>query len=174
MSATDNSPLSTNIQGASWFKFQLKRAPSVSFFAHNVKIPDITNIAATYPTQFLNVPFTGDHLAYESLIINFQVDTNFQNWLEIYNWMTGLTSPTGNTVPYANMQNASHISPFKLYSDIILFITDSQKNPSLVFTFENALPINLTGPQFTDTNNDMQYIEATATFKFLKYRVELP
>ncbi len=174
MTATDSQPLSTNLQGQSWFKFQLQRAPSVSFFAHEVKIPDITNMAATYPTQFLNIPLTGDHLAYEALNITFQVDTNFQNWLEIHNWMTGLTSPSGNTVPYANMQNAAKVSPYGLYSEATLFITDSQRNPSLRFIFENTLPINLTGPQFTDTNNDMQYVSATATFKFTKYRVELP
>jgi hypothetical protein len=37
MAAIDSNPITTKLQAEQWFKFELKRAPSLSYFCQGVK-----------------------------------------------------------------------------------------------------------------------------------------
>jgi len=174
MAALDNQPLTTRLQGQNWFKFQLQRAPSVSFFSHKVKLPGVASNGPEAPTQYLALPKMGDHLMFEPLLATFQVDAQFQNWLEIWNWMNALTNSDGTAVGFNQMERNADYLGYGLYSGIQLFVLDSQQQPSLVFNFENAIPVALSGLEFADTIDQEQYIEATVVFKYVKYTVSLP
>jgi len=172
MSVFDNNPLTTRLQQENWYQFQLKRAPSLSYFAQTVKIPDIKAAAAEITSPFLNMPFVPDHLTFEPLVVTFQVDTNLQNWLEIFNWMNGISNSDGTARAYKVMNNNANPN-FSLYSDILLALLDSQKNPTLMFNFTKAFPIDLTGPQLKSSVSEAQYLESTVTFRYLNYTINL-
>lgn len=167
-------PLTTNPQAQKWFKFQLERAPSLTYFAQKVNIPKISFTAPVMTVPFGNIPLHGDHLIFEPLTVEFEVDSNLQNWLEIFNWMYALTEADGTAKVYKKLNNATGPSPFKKYSMVTVYSLDSQRNPTLAFKFENAFPVELSGIEFDLTGQDLSYAKATATFKYVRYTVDLP
>lgn len=170
MSAIEDNPISTRIQAKQWYKFQLKRAPALTYFCQTIKIPTISAVEsqAIQPTPFLNIPKSFDHVTFDPLVVNFQVDENLQNWLEIYNWMMAL----GTIVPSEiNVRNGP-FNPYGLYSDILVFILDSQYTPKYTITFEQAFPTNLGELTFDSTVKDTEYVYSEATFKYLKYTID--
>ena len=180
MSATDSQPLSLNLQSPNWFAFNVKRLPSVSYFCQTVKIPNKINQATKSPTPSLDIWHMGDHLIYEPLIITFLVDTNLQNWLEISNWMEAMTNPDNQPYPMKTLEKASRldqISAYGLYSDITMFQTDANRNPSLEYTFFRAFPIILDGPKYDTTvasADQVAKMTSTVVFRYTKYSVKRP
>ena len=174
MTALDTNPISLNLQSELNYRFVIMRAPATSFWCQSVKIPDVSLPPLKIPSPSLAIPMQGDHMVYNPLSLTFKVDDNLQNWLEIYNWLEGVGNPQNNSQKYINMENNKNYSGFGLYSDLQLFILDSQRNPTYVFTFERCSPTFLTGPNFQATDNTVEYITSTATFSYAKYKISLP
>jgi hypothetical protein len=164
MAAIDSNPITTKLQAEQWFKFELKRAPSLSYFCQGVKLPKISADSADQFTPFLTLPKTPDHLTFDPLTINFQVDANLENWLEIFNWMTAITGLTPS-----NLSKPTQFSPYTYYSDIMLYILDSQRLPKYTIIFENAFPILLDSLDFSSTVSTTKFMIASTTFKYTKY-----
>jgi len=76
------------------FEFQLKRAPHVEFFIQAVRTPGLSLPSIPMPSPHLRIPRAGEHIDYDDLSIDFKVDENFQNYLEIHDWLRGLGKPT--------------------------------------------------------------------------------
>jgi hypothetical protein len=88
------------------------------------------------------------------------------DYLEIHNWMKGLGSPTSFT-EYAALKQ----SPFGLYSDATLVINNSRRLGNISATFIDMFPIELSDLQFTTMDVDVNYIECTVDFRFLRYEI---
>jgi hypothetical protein len=171
MAAIDNNPLTTRLQQQNWFKFELKRAPALTYFAQKLQIPAIRGQAAEVANPYLTTPYVFDHLRFDPLNVTFTVDADFQNWLEIFNWMNSIGSSDGNTQRYAMLQN--NTDPyFKLYSDVFCYTLDSQKNATYCFKFKRALPVALSGLQFDTTVQGEVYITSTVTFEYVSYSID--
>lgn len=169
MSAINNQPLSYNLQESQGFVFNVKRLPSVSYWCNNFKVPAISLPAASVPSPSLQVPYIGDHVVYEPLILRFQVDSNLQNWLEIHNWMTAIGNPTNDGKHYKELERNGNPNPYTIYSDVSVFKTDSQRNPVFEFTFHNAWPTAISSLNFESTSDQVSYLEAAVSFKYVRY-----
>ena len=174
MSATDNNPISFNLQSPLNFSFKILRAPSTTYFCQSVKIPDVTLESANVPSPSILVPMAGDHVAFSPLTLTFKVDDDLQNWLEMFNWMTTAGNVENVSREYKIMENNPNYAGYGIYSDLQLFTIDSQKNPSYVVTFERCFPSSLSGPNFDTMNTTVKYISSTVTFKYTKFHFSLP
>jgi len=174
MSALNQNPLTTNLATSLGFRFEIKRAPSLSYHCLSVKLPDVSLIPVQIPTPSLAVPYVGDHLEYSNLEATFKIDADMQNFLEMFNWIEALGNPTNRGELYSAMAKKQDWSSFGLYSNLLLFQLDSQNNPLLVYTFEHASPIRLSGPKFQSTDSSEIYMSSTVEFKYLKYKINLP
>lgn len=149
------------------FKFQLKRAPHINFFVQTANIPGLALPAINVPSPLIRVPFPGDHLQYDELTITFRVDEDMQNYFEIHNWIRGLGKLS--YIEYQNLAQTPVYTGESLTSDISLIVLTSQKNPNYEFTFRDAFPISLSGMEFTTMAEDVAYIEASASFRYIYY-----
>ena len=61
------------------------------------------------------------------------------------------------------------MSDERVYSDGTLTVMNSAMNPNLVVNFTNMYPSTISELPFMTTQNDVDYIEATITFKFQKF-----
>lgn len=156
---TDNKNLLSPIG----FQFILSHSPNVDFFSNSVNIPTIDLGTAVQSTYLRDIAVPGDKLEYGDLVIQFLVDEDMKNYLEIYKWLMALGYP--DTVGQAyDKYNRS-------YSDATLQILSSNFQVNAQINFEDMFPVSLSGLQFDATAGDVQYLTAEAVFKYKIFTV---
>jgi hypothetical protein len=170
MSAIDNLPTNENFLSPLGFKFQIKKTPGMNFFVQRVNLPGMSIPDTGQPNPFVKIPLAGDHIEFEPLQVTFKVDEILANYLEIHNWLRGLGFPD-EFRQYKDLSNKPIMSGLGLTSDISLLVLSSAKNPTFDVVFRDAHPIGLTSLTFDTTDPDVNYLTATATFKYLSYSI---
>jgi hypothetical protein len=170
MTALDRTPINPNYLNPLNFRFQLQRAPNIEFFIQKVAIPGISMTQIKVPTVFQPIPHSGK-LEFEQFNIDFKVDEDFQNYIEIYDWMIDLGFPD-NFDEYAVINAQKPETGFGLTSDISLLVMDALRNPNYIITMKDAFPIALKTLPFGSTDNDVKYVTGSATFAYFKFTIE--
>ena len=162
-------PSNINMLSQLGFKFTLARAPNMTYFTNAVELPGINLSVVEQPTPFVSIPFSGK-IRYDDLAIQFKVDENFGNWFELHNWMVALGSPV-NFTGYRDLKDTPAGDKNGLTSDLELTIMKSSQTPNIGITFKDAFPVAISPLTFTSQDIDVEYLTATATFRYLSYSV---
>ena len=172
------------------FKFSILKLPKVEYFCTAVNIPGINlggNLSQATPLK--DVPLPGDKLTYEPLQMRFIVDENLENFQEIHGWLVGLGFPRDHTEfqnllasgtdRFPGRSTAVKTEPGKdrnatadvggTYSDATLTVLSSKNNAQIEIRFRDVYPTNLTGLQYDQQANDVDYLTATVSFNYLVY-----
>lgn len=156
------------------FKFNIVKTPKVDFFSNSAKIPGIQlgNVKVGNYLKAIDLP--GDNIQFEDLVLQFIVDENLENYLEIHNWIYGLGYPESVSEFQDLIKNAQGQKDVKeQFSDGTLAILNSNFNVSARVKFRDLFPISLSALEFTATETDYTYFTATVTFKYLFYTIEV-
>lgn len=160
-------PLSPN-----GYMFTLEKLPNLSYFCQSVNLPGLTLGAPEFGNPFANIPIPGDHLTYDTLNINFQIDEKMDNYKAIYNWLVALGFPQ-TYQQYINFIDSASIAALselaKNSSNASLIILDHANNPTQTITFYDCFPQSIESISFESTNQDVPYIVGNATFRFSYY-----
>ena len=151
------------------FKFTLKRAPHVNFFLQKVNIPGLSLPEIDVNNPLIRVPYPGDHLLYEELEITYRVDENLRNYMELHGWLRSLGKRSFEE--YRAIASNSKMSGQGIRSDISLSILTSNRNANYEVVFKDAFPTRVTGIDFDTTDTDVDYVQASATFRYVTYEV---
>jgi hypothetical protein len=165
-------PAGLNPLSPNGFNFSISKVPGVTFFCQQATIPGIMLGDPTFSTPFSTQPLPGDTLSYDPLTIQFLIDEEMLNYNVIYNWIVALGFPesyTQYTTLLSNDQTA-YGELAKNYSDATLQILDSSNNPVRTVTFQDVFPTSLETLTFASTNDGVNYLIGSATFKFGLYR----
>jgi hypothetical protein len=146
-----------------YFKFVVDRLPTVNYFCQNASLPTVTMSEVQIPTPFVPTKFPSK-LDFDELSITFVIDEGMKNWLEIFNWMRSCTQVEGFS-EFAPTNR--HLTTGNLY------ILNSAKNFKLCVTFEGLYPRTLSAVDFSSTVMDPEALQATATFAYRNYNVEV-
>lgn len=169
--STLNIPANKNFLSPLGFKFVLARTPNLNFNIQNVRIPGLQLGEIDTPTPFLRIP-NSDGLTYNPLSITFRVSEDMDDYLEIHNWMVGLGAPVSFD-QYKALQNQSPGDPLGVLSDITILIMNSSMRPNIKVHFHDAFPTSLGDLEFNTTDVDVNYIQCTADFRYLRYDIEM-
>lgn len=151
------------------FSFSIKKLPEFNFFVQSVTLPGVSFPPIDQPTPFKIVPRYGDHLVYGELSVTFKVNEDLGNYIELYNWLVGLSFPE-NFDQYKNLaESDKQLIGEGLESDSYLMIMSSAMNPIIRVDIEDLFPVSLSDLTFDSRDTAVDYLEATASFKFLKY-----
>ena len=128
-----------NFLSPAGFKFSLAKAPKVDFFSQSVSIPNIELGVAVQTTYLRDIPVPGDKLVYGDLDIEFFIDENLENYLQIERWMRSLGYPEslGETVSL-DPQKDSLLDGAR--SDGTLLVYNSSFNPIAKILFKDMFP----------------------------------
>lgn len=151
----------TNYLSPVEFQLTIKRMPSVEFFIQRLTIPSISSNPITQPTPLNPIFQQPDSLTYSELDVSFVIDETMQNYMEVFNWMTSVSFPQSNE-QFKQIEESEE----GLYSDISVLIQNSHKNANIVFDFKNCFPIGLSQIELDTTAQDVQYPQASVTFKY--------
>lgn len=170
MSAIDNTPSNRNFLSPLNFRFTIKKAPHVNFFIQKVNVPEINLPAPVATNPMVNIPYPGDHIKYGDLSFTFKVDEDLQNYLEIHNWIKALGKPI-DFEGRREIQNKPSWTGDGIYSDISVMILSSTKMSNYEVVYADAFPVFLSGLTFNTIDTDVNYVEASATFKYTYYEI---
>lgn len=163
-------PTNKNMLGQTGFRLVLNRLPTVTYFSQTASLPNVSlSGAVNVPTPLIDYPLPGEKLTFGAFNVTFRVDEDMKNFLELYNWLLGLGSPE-STEQYRRFQNAS-INQNNL-SDGTLVILSSKYNPNIRVKFRGMFPESISELQFSTTATDIDYLEATASFRYRDYTIE--
>jgi|TARA_B100000035_G_scaffold304198_1_gene303656 hypothetical protein len=156
------------------FLFVLDKAKKVSFLCQRASIPDLTLGNVDLPTRGLVPIPTEGNIQYGELTIDFIVDENLENYMQIHNWMRALGTPQSiddRTVFKAQEEPARGLGNEYRYSDGSLMILNNNNNSNFDVVFKSLWPINLSTLSFDVTGSDNEFFTASATFKYTLYEV---
>jgi hypothetical protein len=175
MTAITQQPTNPNFLNGSNFRFSLKRAPHLSFFAQSTDIPGITLPVSYQANPFGTISRPGQKVGFEEFSITFKVDEDLGNYLEVFNWIialgfpnspdqyTALVGPKGKQTPQVGRDG--------VFSDGSLVILSSAHNPMFEITFADMFPIGLTPLTFDEKATSVEILDCTATFAYERFYI---
>ena len=138
------------------FRLKLYTLPEFEFRVQTVVIPGLNLGTVEIPSPFVTIPEPGN-ISYDQLSVSFMVGEDMKDYMEIFNWMVGLGTPDGLGT-YTR----------KFIDGSVLILNSSQKILKNV-RFTNMYPVSLSDVSFDSTLSDVQYVTATANFRFARF-----
>lgn len=176
-------PQNLNYSRPTGFRFDVLNLPQTSFFCQSVILPGLSLGVATQPTPLSDIPWPGEKLTFSDLTIKFIIQSNFENYTELYNWFIGLGAPTSNSefVKWIETHNwnfpiedlVNRHTGAQMFSDAVLSVLSANNVPSVQFHFHSLFPIGIQAVEFDISKGNTQFLTAYATFKY-HYFVPVP
>lgn len=151
-------------------RFWIRKSPMMNFFCQQSAIPGVSMAPAVSSNPFVEIPYPGEHLLYDELPITFKVDEDLANYLEIHDWLRSLGKPE-DFGEYSRLADLPQYTGLGIKSDALLLILDSKKNPNFQVIFKDTFPISLSKLEFTHTSADVEYVTATAQFRYTDFEI---
>lgn len=147
------------------FRLILKRMPNVEFMCQSIELPGISigEIAVPNPNTYLKKP--GGRVDFSDLTVEFKIDEEMKNYIEVYDWIIGLGYPE-NSSQYTAIKNQG------VRTEGSIIILTSHNNPSKEFVFEELWPKNLSSIRFNTSETDVTYLTASVTFSFRNFTIK--
>lgn len=143
------------------FRVIVSRMPETLFYIQSITLPGITiNPVTTRYTGYNVIPFPGETMEINDISINFIVNENLNNYMEMHRWIR-------SAIEQSEPNLHDHF-----FSNIILFTLTNNKNANIVMTFKNAFPFSLTDINLDITGEVASSIIATVQFKFAKMIID--
>jgi len=194
LNALSRQPTKFDYASPTQFKFQLTKLPKVEYFTTACNIPGISLSTALQPTPLKDIPLPGDTVEFNDLEITFLVDENLENYREIHGWMYGIGFPkdrkqysalvdankdrfptTGKDSKSTDAGKVKYgampIGP--IFSDATLNVLTSKNTANIEVRFSDVFPTALSGLNFDQQADDVNYLSATVTFKYKIYEFAL-
>ena len=160
-------PNTNNYLASNYFQLEITRLPLVTYFCQSAGIPALSLTPVDQPVPFGTFPKRiGGRYNFEDLTVNFIVDEEMKNWIEVFRWMESI----GNMEDYTKVIDTHETTDF--FSPITLIVMNSAYKQQYNVVFNNAFPIALTGIDFTSNSNDTEPIIASATFTYDSYNIK--
>tara|TARA_B100000945_G_C20313276_1_gene563911 strand:+ start:33 stop:590 length:558 start_codon:yes stop_codon:yes gene_type:complete len=157
------------------FVFVLDKARKVSFLCQKAEIPDISLGQANIPTAgFAQIPISGS-IQYGQLNLEFIVDEDLRNYMEIHNWIRALGTPSVRQERkdwndrWGNDSRSS--TDDTKVSDATLQVLNNNNIVNFDIVFQSLWPVSLATIPFDVTGTDNDYLTSTVTFNYTTYEV---
>ena len=158
------------------FIFILDKARKVSFLCQKAEIPELSLSSIDIPTAgFAPIPMGGNTINYGDLNLEFIVDEDLKNYMEIHNWIRALGTPSDFTERKewneANRSDSRSRERNTKWSDVTLQVLNNNNLVNFDVVFQSVFPVSLSTLPFDVTGTDNDYFTATATFRYTLYEV---
>ena len=188
--ALSRQPTKLDLAAPTQFKFNIMKLPKVEYFCTAAKIPGVNLSEIKQMTPLADIPLPGEKITFGDLEVTFMVDENLENFREIHGWLMGLGFPKSRTQFAEIVKSGSDRFPLQgasqkntdpgkvtggpvplgpVFSDATLNVLSSKNRSNIEVRFSNVFPVALTGLNFNQQADDVQYLQATVTFKYKLY-----
>ena len=160
-------PLSPN-----GYIFSIRKLPELTYFCQQVNLPSIGIGVAEFNNPLVQIPIPGENLEFDTLRVEFLVDSKMENFKAVYQWLKGIGFPESNADYNTFAEDTELVrSEFdKMVSDATLVILDNNNNSAATVEFIDCFPISLESLQFVSNSDDVQFLVGSVMFKYSLYR----
>lgn len=164
------------------FRLLFQELPAVSYTCQVANLPAVNFGSASQPTPGgIDIPVIGDKVVFSDLVVQFIVDEDMANYIEIFDWMMALgyrenyqkyTRLAGDRLerfPFIQKSGSLSTPPT---SDAKLLILNSSNIPNIAITYRDVFPIALEPMEFDVTIENLNYLTAVGTFKYRSFEIE--
>lgn len=130
----------------------------------SIEMPGIRVDAPNVANPFISIPVPGDHIDRDDLSIQFLVNENYENYLDIYSWLIAISFPR-STEQYTQLINEK-LKVKKVKYDLSIIVLSNKFNPIGKFTFVDCFPSSLSSLVFETGRSDGYQHTATSVFKY--------
>ena len=154
------------------FLFILDKARKVSFLCQKAEIPTVELGQVEIPTRGLvPIPVEGN-MRYSEFSIDFIVDEDLRNYVQIHNWMRALGTPQEFKERRVWLNKyADSPSEDPRFSDATLQVLNNNNIANFDVVFKDMFPVSLSSLPFDVTGGDNDYFTATTTFRYTLYEI---
>jgi len=154
------------------FLFILDKARKVSFLCQKAEIPTVELGQVEIPTRGLvPIPVEGN-MRYSEFSMEFIVDEDLRNYMQIHNWMRALGTPQEFKERRVWIDKyADSPSEDPRFSDATLQILNNNNQANFDVVFKDMFPVSLSSLPFDVTGGDNDYFTATTTFRYTLYEI---
>lgn len=161
------------------FLFILEKARKVSFLCQSAEIPTMSISEIVVPTPgFVQLPLPDGQATYANLQIQFIVDENLENYMQIHNWMRAIATPEDYEDRFEWIDDKSRETRYNTDSPSLTFVSDgtlqvlnNNNVANFDVTFKDMFPVALSSLPFDVTQTDNAYFTATVTFQYTSYQM---
>lgn len=150
-----------NFLAPNGFKLSLINFPKVSFYCQSANIPGISIPTIDIPTPFRDYPIAGTETEYDDLRVQFLIDEDMTNYCSIHKWLRR----TGLAETFDDYQKPVEGAG-------VLEILNSNWRPNIIVEYDDLFPVSLSSVDFDSTDTNVEYMTATAVFKYKIYRIK--
>ena len=154
------------------FLFILDKARKVSFLCQKAEIPTVELGQVEIPTRGLvPIPVEGN-MRYSEFSMEFIVDEDLRNYMQIHNWMRALGTPQEFKERRVWIDKyADSPSEDPRFSDATLQVLNNNNIANFDVVFKDMFPVSLSSLPFDVTGGDNDYFTATTTFRYTLYEI---
>ncbi|ADO98975.1 head-proximal tip of tail tube tail completion + sheath stabilizer protein [Prochlorococcus phage P-SSM7] len=154
------------------FLFLLDKARKVSFLCQKAEIPTVELGQVEIPTRGLvPIPVEGN-MRYSEFSMEFIVDEDLRNYMQIHNWMRALGTPQEFKERRVWIDKyADSPSEDPRFSDATLQVLNNNNIANFDVVFKDMFPVSLSSLPFDVTGGDNDYFTSTATFRYTLYEI---
>ena len=154
------------------FLFILDKARKVSFLCQKAEIPTVQLGQVEIPTRgMVPIPVEGN-MRYSEFSMEFIVDEDLRNYMQIHNWMRALGTPQEFKERRVWLDKfAESPSEDPRFSDATLQVLNNNNIANFDVVFKDMFPVSLSSLPFDVTGGDNDYFTSTATFRYTLYEI---
>lgn len=156
------------------FSFIVHNLPEVSYTCQKANVPGIAVRAVTTSNPNTPIKHPGNQPIFDQLQIEFMVDQNLANWLEIYKWIYAHSFPRHTQTDRVEWQNDRvdvDKALNKQHSDGTLIVRNSQLNYICECVYRDLFPVSLSQLQFDTRTQNNDILVATAVFEYTLFEI---
>jgi hypothetical protein len=150
------------------YQLVLPRFPLVEYFSNSFVLPQIALPNATVATPFTDLPIAGDKPVFAPMQFSFLVNEDMSNYEQIQEWIfsIGFADSYDSFTNYSNKGDRIE----KLgEQDAKVIVLSSKGNPVRTITFYDAIPVALSGVNFTTQDAETSFVTASVTMAYSVY-----
>ena len=185
--AIDRQPDNANNLTPNKYRFSLLKLPETIYKVTEIVLPGISieSTQISNPVNYFNIGSGKNN--FENFTLNFLVDENLRNYIEIFNWITGIGHPEDfegykklirednlslnpNKSKVENTRFQYGAEEYNIYSDATLTLLTNVDRPNIHIMFKQMFPISLTGLDLS--NADASTLKESVTFVYDSYTIE--
>ena len=154
------------------FLFILDKARKVSFLCQKAEIPTVELGQVEIPTRGLVPIRVEGKMRYSEFSMEFIVDEDLRNYMQIHNWMRALGTPQEFKERRVWLNKyADSPSEDPRFSDATLQVLNNNNIANFDVVFKDMFPVSLSSLPFDVTGGDNDYFTATTTFRYTLYEI---
>ena len=166
-------PANINPLSSGGFRLSIQKAPDLQFWCNEANLPGMSLGTAVQATPFSQIQNPGDMIAYDTLNVQFMIDSEMTNYKALWFWMYGLGFPESYD-NFTDLVDTDTRGPTgfgsRTVSDGSLVVLNNSFVPVKTIQFIDMFPSNINSIQLMSNNSDVVYMMGNATFNFTYWK----